>query len=475
MLKNYFKIAWRNLWKNKVYAFTNLAGLSIGLACVMLITLFVQDEVSYDRFHENAPQLYRLVADMGDPEGNDRKMGVSGTIHGPGFQAEVPEIEAVCRILGESALVKKGNEVFSEPVVYTDSTFFQLFSFSLLESDPSAVLKGTNGVVISEKLARKYFNTTDVVGKTLEMNVDGKMELFTVEGLAANPPLNSSVQFDLLLPMSRRLKNLEWGSFNLNTFVLLHSQADIGQVEAKMERIKESHMGKEIEDMRKRFGHDIYVHFKLQPLLQAHMAKEYGQGLNNVRGRDYSYILGGIALFILLIACINFINLTLGRSMGRGKEIALRKVNGGSRKQLILQFLGEAFILTLLAFIPAIILLKIGLPFFSELAGKKLEAFYLLDGQTVILFLLLMIGNALLAGFYPAMVLSGQHPTRMLSGNLKLNSHNYFGKSLVVVQFIIAVFMIAGTFIMQKQFGYLLHKDLGYNPEGIVKIGRAHV
>lgn len=474
MLKNYFKIAWRNLWKNKVYALTNLAGLSIGLACVMLITLFVKDELSYDRFHEKAPRLYRIVNEAGDPEGNTHTSGISGPVHGPGFQAEIPEITSICRMLGGSALVKKEKEVISEGFLYADSTFFQLFSFRLLEGNPSSVLTGANGIIISEKLATKYFNSIDVVGKTLEMNIDGEMEAFTVEGLAENTPLNSTIQFDMLLPMSRRLKGVtsDWTSFYVNTFVLLNPQANLKQVEAKMERVKENHMGKEIEEMRKSLGSGIYMHFKLQPFLEVHLTEEYStsNGLQNGSNANYSYILGGIALFILLIACINFINLTLGRSIGRGKEIALRKVNGSSRKQLIAQFLGEAFILTLLAFIPAILFVKLSLPFFSELAHKKLEAFYLLETQSVILFALLLIVNTLLAGFYPAMVLSGQHPVRMLSGKLKLNSRNYLGKSLVVAQFIIAVFLMTGTFIMQKQFGYLIHKDLGYDPEGVVTV-----
>jgi putative ABC transport system permease protein len=328
--------------------------------------------------------------------------------------------------------------------------------------------------VVSEDIARKYFNSVHVIGKTMEINEDGKFSTFIITGVARNSPLNSSIRFDLLMPIEATLKGdwtKIWTNTFLNTFVVLRPLADKAAVERKMAAIFKGHEGKFFEDFKKKHP-NFYYRYKLQPYLRLHLEKEYnaGNGINAWSDASYSYILGGIALFILVIASINFINLTLGRSLRRGKEIGIRKVTGGTRSQLISQFMGESLLLNILAFIPALILVQLCLPWFSELAGKHLSAAYLFKWQTVMLFALLVVINAFLSGFYPALILSGFNPVQTLYGRFRLTGKNYLGKTLVVVQFAMAVFLIIGTVVMQNQFHFMVTSDAGYKTADMIDL-----
>jgi putative ABC transport system permease protein len=475
MLISYFRTAWRHLIKNKVYSITNLAGLSIGLACVMLIMLYVSDEVSFDRFHEKGDRIYRIVHDAMGPEGKEEKGGNTGGPQARAFQEGIPEIESACRVRGNwELMVQKGNDAISERVLYADSNFFHLFTFPLLEGNPAVVLKDPSSLVISEDIARKYFNSVHVIGKTMEINEDGKFSTFIITGVARNSPLNSSIRFDLLMPIEATLNGdwtKIWTNTFLNTFVVLKPMADKAAVERKMAVLFKGHEGKYFENFKKEHP-NFYYRYKLQPYLSIHLEKEYnaGNGINAWSDASYSYILGGIALFILVIACINFINLTLGRSLRRGKEIGIRKVTGGTRSQLIIQFMGESLLLNILAFIPALVMVQLCLPWFSELAGKHLSAAYLFKGQTVLLFALLVFVNTGLSGFYPSLVLSGFSPIQTLYGRFRITGKNYLGKSLVVIQFAMAVFLIIGTVVMQRQFHFMVTGDAGFKTANMIDV-----
>jgi putative ABC transport system permease protein len=479
MIKNYFKTAWRNLWKNKVYAFINITGLAIGLACCMLIILYTKDEVSYDRFHTNAPNIYHIVSKMTAPDGNITKMGSTGNRPGPAFKESIPETKDFVRIQQSNFNVKKGADVFDEEGHYADDNLFSFFSFKLIEGNPITALNDIHSLVISEDLAKKYFGNKTAIGKTLEIDPGNGFEQFIVSGVAKNSPENSSVKVKLLLSMKTQLRdnpdNL-WLNFFQNTFVSLQPGADIKAVEKKFAQIYEVSSKDERIKSAELYGIKDKIEYRLQPLLGMHLDTEYvpDNGLYNASNPVYSYILTGIALFLLVIACINFINLSIARSLARAKEIGIRKVAGSERKQLIIQFLGESFLLSFFGFVFALLLVTLALPFFNQVSNKALSLSYLFDSKLIFLYAGLFILSGLLAGFYPALVLSKFKPVDTLYGRTNYAGKNYLSKGLVVLQFSLATFLIIGTIIIYSQFNFLTHYKLGYNDDNlaIVKTGR---
>jgi putative ABC transport system permease protein len=445
MFKNYFKTALRNLWRSKIFSLINILGLSVGLACCMLIFLYGKDEVSYDRFLNNNENIYRLTATLTSPDGNVNKIGSTGMVHGPNFTRTIPEIAEFVRLQSTSFNIKQGNEIFDQNALYADSNFFSVFSFPLIAGNPKTALNNLHAVVISEDMAEKYFGKKDVVGRILELNTGEKFEPFVVSAVAKRSPQNSSIKIDMLLPMKfgqTIWNDDQWINFFLNTFFVLKSNADIKTVESKFADVFNAEAASQLKEMADQYGFKDKVQFALQPLLQMHLSKDFpsGNGLSDASNPIYSYILTGIALFILLIACINFINLTVAHSLKRAKEVGIRKVVGGQRKQLAAQFLGESFILSFIAFIVAILLVQLVLPFFNELANKALSFSYLLDTQLVLGYVILFLLTGLLAGFYPALVLSRFNPVQTLYGRFRLTGKNYLSKGLVVFQFTLATF-----------------------------------
>lgn len=476
MLKNYLKIAWRNLVKNRVYSLLNLAGLSIGLTVVMLISLYIKDELSFDRFHKNSQSIYRIVHESRDPTGKEGGGGNSGAVEGPTFLNEIPEVTAFCRVYsGGEALIKVKDEVVSERIMLADTSFFTMFSFPLLEGNPADVLKGTNSVVISEELALKYFNSLNVVGKTLEINQDGQFSPYIISAVSQKSPINSTISVNLLINIEKSLQpqwTQEWLSSFLNTFVQLKPNANMPLLNKKMVEVFDKHAGEKFAKFKEKFGNNIYYRYRLQPLATLHTDNYYnvGNGLTQGSNIKYSYILGGIALFILAIASINFINLSLARSFRRSKEIGIRKINGSGRRQLIIQFMGESFLLNLFAVSLSLLLVYFTIPVFAELTNKKLSLSYLFTIQNTWLFIALFVVNTLLSGFYPAVILSGFRPLHTLYGQIKLAGQNYFGKALIILQFTVAIFLIVGMVVMQQQFHYLINQSPGYNAKNIVDI-----
>jgi putative ABC transport system permease protein len=475
MLQSYLKIALRNLWRHKVFSFINLSGLGLGLACCMLILLYTKDEVSYDQFFANKERIYRITATMSN-EKETRKIASTGAVVGPGFKEAIPGIESFVRMKEEQMILKKNNETFNQEVVYVDSNFFSVFSLQLLAGDPLKVLSGPNSMVMTEEMAQKYFGTSQALGKTLELKIGDAFEPFIVSGIAKRPPQNSSVKFSMLLPFGvseRQYQDREWVNFFLNTFVVLSPQANVKEVEASLDKVFLIKAKDQLAQMKEKFNFRDQVHFGLQPLLQIHLDTEFRETRNGVKDASnpiYSYLLTGIALVILLIACINFINLTVAHSLKRGKEIGVRKVMGGQRSQLIGQFLGESFVLCLIAFVFAIILVELSLPVFNELANKQLSFSYLLDTKLVVGYLALFVVTSLLAGFYPALVLSGFSPVQTLYNRHILTRKSYWTRGSVVFQFMVAGFLIITTVAVYSQFNFLVHKDLGYNDQNLVEV-----
>ena len=477
MTWNFFKIAWRNLIRNKIYSFINILGLSLGLACAMLIMLYVKDEVSYDKFHTDVDTIYRVVSAREDKDGNERKNSNTGFLQGPVFTDNVPEIDAFVRIQVGRKDVKMDTEVVSEDLLYVDPNFFSMFSFPVVYGNQETSLKDPQSVVISEELATKQFGTTDAVGKTLMLREGEAFVPYTVTAITKKCPQNSSIKFDMLLPFkasNEEMANGEnWFNSFLNTFVTVKPGSNLGLVNDKIQKTYLSESAEAAKIISERYGDmGALGVYSLQPFTDMHLNKELPaqNGLSDASNPMYSYILSGIALFVLLIACINFVNLTVARSVRRSKEIGIRKVVGGERKQLIVQFLGESFLLCFFAFALAIVLVQLALPVFNELSNKVLTLSYLFDAKLILGYMALFIVTGLLAGFYPALVLSNYNPVETLYSRFILSGKNYLQKSLVVLQFALASFLIISTLVIYKQFNFLTTQELGYDDSNLVVV-----
>ncbi|QHT67798.1 FtsX-like permease family protein [Rhodocytophaga rosea] len=486
MFQNYITVALRHLKRNRVFSIINISGLSLGLACCMLIFLYTKDEVSYDRFHDNNPNIYRITKKFIKPgNSSESKDSNTGYLQGPIFASGVPEIQSFVRFQSHRRDIKLGNDINSQEVFLTDPDFFSVFTFPLLAGNPKTALQEPPSVVISEDMARKHFGSTDVVGKTLLLkdsyDSNSQFEPYAVTGVARKSPQNSSIKFDVLLPIivkNDEIANKEnWFNSFLNTFVVLQSGADIKSVEATMDRVYQADAKEGMRIIAERFGMKDKTVYALQPFTDMHLNKELPaqNGLVDSSNPMFSYILSGIALFILLIACINFINLTVARSLKRAKEIGVRKVIGGDRTHLMIQFLGESFVLCFIAFVLAILLVQLALPTFNQLSNKALALSYLFDAKLVLGYIGLFLITGLLAGFYPAVVLSSYNPVQTLYSRFKLSGKNYLQKILVILQFSLASFLIMGTLTIYSQFNYLTTRELGYDDKNVIGISKSNL
>jgi putative ABC transport system permease protein len=468
MLKNYFLIAARNLLRNKVLSLINVSGLAIGLAVCMLIFLYTKDELSYDRFHEKKEELYQLTCRIITKSGEQTNYGLAGFPQGPEFHAEIPEIRSFVRVSEGQVAVKKAEAVFNEEVLWVDSNFFSVFSFPLLIGNPETVLSGPNSMVLTSEMALKYFGTEKAVGKVLEVDIDNQLQPFVVTGVARPSPENSSIKFKMLLPVSARLKNEFQGWFMLSfpTFFVMPAHTNLAVIEKKLEAVYQAKAN--VAEARKNGMEEQFV-WGVQPFLDMHLNTRV---VASPGSSDplYSHILAGIAIFILVIACINFVNLMVAQSLHRSKEIGIRKVIGGERRQLVFQFLGESFAVCLVAFLLALLLMYLVLPLFNSLANKQLSLSYLADLSLLSGFLLLFVLTVLASGFYPALVLSRFDPVQTLYHKLRFTGKNYLSKGLIILQFALSTFLVISTLFIYHQFDYVTQKDLGYNEKNLLVI-----
>ncbi|NOW96121.1 ABC transporter permease [Mucilaginibacter sp. SG564] len=468
MIRNYFITAIRNLWRNKSFAVINIAGLSVGLASCMLIFLYAMDEVSYDRFHVQAANIYQLVVDAKSPDGQLHKFSGTGDVQGPVFKSQLPEVQCFVRVYGTDFTVKRDNEVFDQTALFVDSNFLSVFTFPLLYGKKQNALSDPQSIILSEETAEKYFGHGDPVGKTLQLKIHNIFQPFTVTAVTKQSPQNSSIKIKMLVPQASRKVRDGWLNFFQNTFLIIKPGSDIRKLSTKINQLYLN----DAESELKSSGSKDKMTYKLQPFLAMHTSTDYpaGNGLSDASKPTYSYILIAIALFILAIACMNFVNLTVARSLKRGKEIGIRKVFGGQRTQLIVQFLGESLILSFIAFMLAIALVQLALPFFNTLTNKALAFSYLLSWRLVSGYIGIFLLSGLLAGFYPALVLSGFKPVQTLYNRPHLTDKKYLSKGLVILQFTLATFLIIATITIYTQFNYLMHFDLGYNADNVVSI-----
>lgn len=475
MFRNCITIALRNLTRNRVFSFINIAGLSLGLACCLLIVLYAKDELSFDRFQKNSANLYRITCHIINKQHDrDERYGLAGMTQGPSFQRSIPDIKTFMRTKEDDFILRRGTETFAQKATWVDSNFFSVFSFPLLSGSPATVLADPHSVVLTEDMAKKYFGTNNAIGKTLEFEIDNKFNTFTVSAIAKRPPANSSIGFDILLPFAYLEKlNPEkgWLFLSYSTFLLLQPGANMQSVSNKMQQV---YLTESAEQSQKASHHGFSSTFiwGLQPFADMHLDTSFEDaGVKSVSNPIYSYILMGIALFILGIACINFINLTIAQSLKKSKEIGLRKVVGSSRAQLVRQFLGESFVICAIAFLLAIALAWVCLPLFNDMANKQLSLSYLFDAPLIASFIGLFLLTGFVAGFYPALVLSRFKPADTLyQRTSRLMGKSYLAKGLVVLQFALATFLIITTIFFYSQYNFLTHTSPGYDDNNLLTV-----
>jgi len=461
--RNYFKTAFRNLWKHKVFSFINIMGLTVGMTACFLIFLYVRFELTYDAFNTKADRIYRVVTDIKTPSEVIRAGGPAWAVP-PNIKDEFPEVEAFVRISNQGMLVRKGDIKFQEEnAAFADSSFFQIFDIKLLQGDPKKVLNDQMSVVLSETAAKKYFGKSNPVGQTLLFTNDGIPA--TVKGVMKDMPENSQVRADILVSMSTLTirfnpgLDTQWGNYGSQAFILLKPGSNAKALEAKFPAFVKKRNGKEEQQSQ------MYATILLEPLRDVYLYSTRGGSgnINNV------YIFSIIAIFILLIACINFINLTTARSTERAKEVGIRKVAGAGKAQLIRQFISESVIICLIAFFLTLGLAALLLPLFNQLAAKQVSEGIFSNWKYVGMLSLAAVAIGLLAGSYPALVLSSFKPIVVLKGRFATGVRGLLlRKGLVVAQFSISIALIIGTIIVYRQMSFMRNRDLGFNKDQTV-------
>ena len=475
MLKNYFKIAWRNLMKNKIFSFINVFGLSIGLTCCMLITIYIYNEMSYDKYHANIDRLYQIgttfLKDI--REKGDRTPNTPAPM-AEAMKKEYPEIEETTRLMplfAEDKTLLQYKDAAAPKSFYenkgymADPTFFKLFTYHFLEGNPSTALENPNSIVLSEEIAKKVFDNEPALNKIIHIssNTNGDGD-FKVTGVYR--PIDKPSQIDARFFVSVKGGNIEQfinqqtdmvGNNMFNTFLLLKPGADPKRLEAKFPAFVDKYIGKQLKEA------GFYKKQFLIPVKDIHLHSEMTNDISSVSSPAYLYILASIAVFTLIIACINFMNLSTAQSSKRSSEVGVRKVLGAEKKSLVWQFLGESIMMSMIAFTIALTITELLLPLFSEISAKKLSLVFSQHWFIIAGFLLLSLITGLVAGSYPAFYLSSFQPVRVLKGRFKnsLSAIN-LRKGLVIFQFIISVVLIIASVVISNQMQYLRSTDLGF-------------
>ncbi len=485
MLKSYLKIAFRNLFKRKAYTLINILGLATGMAVCLLIVLFIKDELSYDNFHEKGDQIYRVALERKYP-GRSTSYSIIPQTIGQSIRKEYPEVLESTRIFNFTAagnfVVKVNDKVFEEKhVLMVDSNFFRVFSATLLEGDLITALEKPNTVVINESTAKKYFGSAaKAIGKTFETDGDSNNN-FMVSAVCKEWPDNSHFIFNILISSAtfQDTRAYNYINFSASTYLLLNKHASPQALEAKFPQIIRKYVAGEIEknfeqtfDQFTSSGNGY--HYYLQPLKRIHLTSDLEAELRPNGSIQAVYIFGIVAVFILFLASINFINLSTARSLERAKEVGIRKTFGSARKSLINQFLLESVLLSVISMIVAILFIIVLLPLFNQLTGKDLSVTYLLHPLYVAVLFGFAILVGLIAGMYPALVLSSFRPIVVLKGKFKSGTYGMaLRNGLVIFQFSISVILIICTIIVNRQMNYMLGDRLGFKKDRIIAIERS--
>jgi putative ABC transport system permease protein len=465
MIKNYFKTAWRNLLKNKVFSAINIFGLSVGIAAFLLIVNYLRFEYSYDDAHVKKDRIFRVPMITKEKDGKEQTFAFTYPALAPAMKKDFPEVEEAARFRRQGGIVTYGEQRILEngSLYYADGGLFKIFSFKFVKGNAETAFKELNDAVITAETAKKYFGNNDPIGKALHYN----NEDYIVKAVLEDIPANSHIRFNILLNYDKYIQltqgnaNTSWGWSDFYTYVLLKPGTNAKALEAKFPAFTERYMG---EDM-KRSG---YINtFQLQPLKDIHLRSKYDYEMAGNGNLTYLKYLGIAALFILFIAWINYVNLSTAHSLDRSKEIGVRKVAGAGKFQLIRQFLTESLFLNIIAIIFGILIFRITLPYFSTLVQKDINSLLVTDWRFWFFAIIVFLAGILLAGFYPAFVLSSFHPIQAIKKETGFSGmksgKNILRKSLVVLQFVAAIVLIAGAVGFYRQLRFMQNRDLGVN------------
>ncbi|MBM3435173.1 MAG: FtsX-like permease family protein [Bacteroidetes bacterium] len=472
MLKNYLLSLYRNLTRNRFYSILNITGLSIGIAAAIFILMYVQDELSYDKHNLNHDRVYRIESDFNISNKHD-KFAIVPVPMGPALKIEFPEVETFVRLFGAgNSLFRAGEkEYYEDYFFFSDSTLFDIFTYEFISGDPKSALTEPNTIVLTEKIARKYFEDANPMGQVI---TSGSGRKYKVTGVIHNPPGNSHLKFDALISgMSlvaeqgaedfNSLEPIRFWNIGVYTYILLKENSSMQNIHDKFGSFYDKYM--------KPIGDQINASFNLMstPLAETH----FRQGLDAdlpTGNKAYIYIFSAVALFILLLAAINYMNMATARSVNRAKEVGMRKVLGAHRQLLIRQFISESLVLAFAALLIAILVVTLLMPEFNTLSGKELSFNLVQNPAIFIEILIITILTGLISGSYPAFYLSSFLPVKVLKGTMARTGKKSgaLRRILVVVQFFIAIFMIIGTIVVSAQIHFLKNKDLGFDKENLV-------
>jgi len=466
MVKNFFLIAMRNIKKDFWYSLLNILGLTIGITFSLFLIFYIKDELNYDRQNKNADRIYRVNTYVHEKDKNT-DIAITQLPLGPQMKKDYPEVEEMVRLNGrERTLFKNGENSFYETkVYYADSTLFKVFTVKFVEGNATTALGAPFDIVISKSLAKKYFGNASAIGRTLRTVYD----VYKVTGVFEDVPKNSHIRYDMLISMSTLLRNNQgqdnWGSFNNFTYLLLKPGADPKELNKKLADVYKKY----VDPIFKQFN--ITMRYDLQNITAIHLHSNLQFEPEELGSMSYIWIFSAVAFFMLLIACINYMNLTTARSARRAKEIGIRKVTGSSKRQLVTQFLGESLFTSFVAVLLSVLLVLLLLSTFNSLSGKTFTVANVLQSSNIMLLLGIVLFTGLVGGSYPAFYLSGFKPVGILKGALSKASGNInLRRTLVVVQFSISMIMLICTWVVYSQLSYVRKKDLGFNKDQVMTV-----
>ncbi len=468
MYKNYFKIALRSLTRSKLYSGINISGLAVGMAVFMLIFLYVKDELSYDDYHKKGDNIYRVVSDLTVPD-NFFQFALTPPHLGARLKEDFPEVQEYVRFSSLRGLIKFDENSFKDEVgLFTEPSFFNFFDIPLIAGDKQKALSDPYTVVLSESTAKKYFGDEDPIGKFLKL--DGVEQRFSITGIIQDVPHNTHFQFDYLVSFSTRealgiIQEGQWFYLDYYTYIMLPESFDTSELQAKLPNFIEKHIG----DDQRQAGQTFQ--FQFQPLKDIYLKSHRDVEMGANGSLQYIYIFSLVAIFIVVIACVNFMNLSTARSSKRAKEIGLRKVVGAVKRQLVTQFLLESIIIAVFAFVFALGLTIMVLPSFNSIISKELLANDLFTNEMLLFWTMLICTTGFLAGIYPALVLSGFKPISALRASAVTGRENtLLRKGLVVFQLIISTILIMGTIVISQQLNSMQNRNLGFDKDQMLMV-----
>ncbi|QGY44669.1 FtsX-like permease family protein [Maribellus comscasis] len=459
MYWSYLKTGLRNLLRNKLLSAINIAGFSVGLAVSFLIILWITYEVGFDKFHENAENIYRVVTEF-EKNGSPDNFAHTPAPLGPALKEEFPEVLEYTRCSGTGkTLITCAENQFWGDIFVADESIFKTFSFRLQTGNPETIFSSPHSIVLSQNMAEKYFRGKNPLGQTISVGFDNQ-QVYTVTGVLENIPSNSQFHIDFLLPFSRIAGNSGWGIKNYTTYILLNAMGDYKSLQNKLRQFME------------KYSPDKNTKLHLQPFTRIHLFSDLRSDLSSNVHYTKLVLYAAIALIILLLASVNFINLSLAKSALRNKEIGIRKITGASNKQLKSQFLSESFMVTFVSFLLAIPLIYFFLPVFNEFIDKNIVFSQLFNLKSVTVVIGLLIVLSFVNGLYPAFILSSYNPMGILKGNFNSRQHSvtHVRQTLVIFQFVVAIFFISGTLLIKSQLNFMKYKNLGFDKEQVIII-----